>query len=367
MGLNSPNELNGLVASQIHAYYRLAHHLSPRMFADDRNLAGAITLLLLMSMTAAYYCFIGRRLSRDKLRLDATAWILTVAWNAILVALFGVLIDQLYSRSHPVFASQLLRFYWFRWFDIVAPLAWTLTFWKLTERYTTQASQPFGDVSPSQSRSDLIEHSEHVVTPKRPLRDDSAQQSQRLALVFRGAQWIALAILLAMISVHVQSNFERRIPAADDSLMKAPVLREIETDRFVDWRAACEWIRQNSPADSLWFTPEYQQTFKWYAGRAEVVCWKDVPQDNASVRAWYERLVHCRQPRNAAGERIDWNCDQILELAKEYGFRWVLIDRRLQRTPLEKFEIMYPIKTENKSFAVFRIPEFYFETTQTDR
>ncbi len=133
LGLNSPNELDGLVASQIHAYYRLAHHLSPRMFALDRHVAGAITLALLVAVTFVYWRFVAKKISREEVRCAPIAWLLTIAWNAILLSLVGLVIDQVYSRSHPVFASQLLRFYWFRWFDVIVPLAWTLTFWRLCE------------------------------------------------------------------------------------------------------------------------------------------------------------------------------------------------------------------------------------------
>lgn len=158
---------------------------------------------------------------------------------------------------------------------------------------------------------------------------------------------------------HTQANFARQYPPADDILMHAPANRRIETDRYIDWLAACDWAQKNSPPDSLWFTPEHQQTFKWYAGRAEVVCWKDVPQDNASVRAWYERIVLCRQPRTPTDDRTEWTSEQILDLSRLYGFRWVLVDRGTQVNALHKLELMYPINTQNKSFAIFRVIEAY--------
>ncbi len=285
LGLNSPNELNGLVASQIHAYYRLAHHLSPRMFAFDRHVAGAVTLALLAAVTALYLRYALTKRDREWLRSDSIAWILTIAWNAILLSLVGVAIDQIYSRSQPVFASQFLRFYWFRWFDVIVPLAWTLTFWRLCELYVGEGS-PIGRL-PKRDRSP-----EQIVSPN--------SSNSNALWVGRAGQCLGAGVLIYLTTLHTQATFARKHPAADDMLMKAPVIREIETDRYVDWLATCEWVRQNTPTDSLWFTPEYQQTFKWYAGRAEVVCWKDVPQDNASVRAWYQRLVTCRQPRNAA-------------------------------------------------------------------
>ena len=349
MGLNSPNEVGSLVASQIHVFYRLEHHQCPSHFAWERHVAGAISLALLVGVTAAFYLYAQRNLDRPSLRSNSVAWLLTIAWIAVGFSLAGLLIDQLFSRPSPVLASQLLRFYWFRWSDIVVPLAWTLTFWKVSESYFFSSAHRGANAPRNKSH--------------RLSRGSAPEQSRspERALGKRAVQLVAGGILVALIVRHSQANFERTHPAADDFLFKAPAGREVATDRYIDWLAVCDWAAKNSPSDSLWFTPEYQQTFKWYAGRAEVVCWKDVPQDNESVRQWYERLVLCRQPRTITNERKQWDSKQLLKLARRYGFRWVIVDRTIQEKPLLDFEIMYPVETQNKSFAVFRIPEFLFE------
>ncbi len=355
IGLNSPNQVGSLVASQIHVFYRLEHHQCPSHFSYDRNVAGAISLGLLVAATIAFALFVYRTSDRRHLRKDPVSWLLTLAWISVGFSVAGILIDQLFSRSAPMFASQLLRFYWFRWSDIVVPLAWTLTFWKLTEWGTRPISAHDGASSP-------VRRPEHIASPKRPIAKPLGPSKASVI-----AQFIGGAVVLLLVVRHAQANFAQQIPAADEILMKAPANREIETDRFIDWLAVCDWISKNAPDDSLWLTPEYQQTFKWYAGRAEVVCWKDVPQDNESVRKWYERLVMCRQPRSSSNERLGWKSDQLISLARRYGFRWVLVDRGIQEKPLLDFEIMYPIATENKSFAVFRIPDYYFEESVPGR
>ena len=381
IGLNSPNQVGGLVASQIHVYYRLAHHQCPSLFAADRHVAGAISVALLIAATIAFV--IQSRSSRtvdsperpaSLLRLNsAVAWLLTIGWIAVLFSLAGLAIDKTLSRSEPILTSQLLRFYWFRWSDVMVPLAWTLTFWKLVEPSGLFSASVSGAFAPPESAT--ASRSERGRSGKRDRKNAVPEQvvshvqssSERArSPVMLTLQVLGGSAVLLLIWIHTQSNFARKNPAADDILLKAPATRQIETDRYVDWLAACAWIAKNSPADSLWFTPEHQQTFKWYAGRAEVVCWKDVPQDNASVRAWYERLVLCRPPRNAAGERMAWNSEQLLKLARRYGFRWVLVDRGIQEKPLLDFEIMYPINTQNKSFAVFRIPEYLFDDAQQE-
>ena len=48
----------------------------------------------------------------------------------------------------------------------------------------------------------------------------------------------------------------------------------------------CQWVQRFTPAESLFLTPTFSQTFKWYAGRAELATWKDIPQDAQSVVEW---------------------------------------------------------------------------------
>lgn len=327
LGLNSPNQVGNLVASQIHVYRRLAHHQCPSLFALDRHIAGGISLGLLIAATVLAACVL-REKSRAELRQHPVAWLLTLGWIAVLFSAIGLAIDRIFSLPNPVLASQLLRFYWFRWSDIAVPLAWTLTFWKLTASSLQVASDPHGAITPPSGGK------------------------AKLASV---AQGLAGLLLLVLVVQHTAMNFARRHPPADDILLNAPMNRVLDTDRYIDWLAVCDWASKNSPSDSLWFTPEHQQTFKWYAGRAEVVCWKDVPQDNENVRRWYERIVLCRQPRNSKDERVEWTSEQIIELSKQYGFRWVLVDRGTQVNGLHNLELMYPIETQNKSFAIFRI------------
>jgi hypothetical protein len=132
--------------------------------------------------------------------------------------------------------------------------------------------------------------------------------------------------------------------------------------RYVDWLAVCQWIQENTPADSLWLTPPYQQTFKWYAGRAEVVCWKDVPQDNAAIIQWYRRLQQCKLPRHSNGKPRGWNADELIELAREYRFQWILVDRTYQDQP-PLLESKYPLLVDNRSFAVFYISTRLLESS----
>ncbi len=337
LGLQSPNREGNLVASTVHVYFRLYHHLSPRLFAWERHVAGTITLgLLVASSVLAFHT----RYWNASARKTACQWLVSIAWISVGFAAVGLTIDSLFSLGRPEFASRLLRFYWFRWFDIAVPLAWSLTIgcflWE---------AQAHG----------------RAITANASAGGLSARWNMSVL-----ALTIFVVLILGITARHLDSLFRRDHPVADDIVLEAPANREIESDRYVDWLAACQWIAQNTPKDSLWFTPEYQQTFKWYAQRSEVVCWKDVPQDNHSVIEWYKRVKECRPARTLDGGREEWTSQGLLALARRYGFRWVLVDRRQQVRPLD-FEFMYPIQTVNKSFAIFRISEFYFRDQESSR
>ncbi|MEZ6135797.1 MAG: DUF6798 domain-containing protein [Pirellulaceae bacterium] len=165
---------------------------------------------------------------------------------------------------------------------------------------------------------------------------------------------LLLAATSLIFVAHVASRWQQDIAAADLLVVNVDGRFDIDTDRHRDWLAACDWISKHTPRDSMWFTPRYQQTFKWYAGRAEVVCWKDVPQDNASVLEWYRRIQDTSLRRDEYGQLRDWHTQELLELSDRYGFEYILFDRAFQQAP-PLLEILYPIETENPSFAICRI------------
>jgi hypothetical protein len=166
--------------------------------------------------------------------------------------------------------------------------------------------------------------------------------------------------------VHWRSEFQQAVPPADRWMIQQPgpfpvswknvpeSLNSQLPNRYTDWLAVCEWIKQNSPSDSLWITPKHQQSFKWYAQRAEVVSWKDVPQDNRSIIEWFRRIERLSQPRNTIGKLRSWQTEELIALAQQYQCNWILIDRTYQDKP-PLLECKYPINIDNRSFAVFYV------------
>jgi hypothetical protein len=128
---------------------------------------------------------------------------------------------------------------------------------------------------------------------------------------------------------------------------------------YDDWRAVCHWVAGHTPPEALFLTPREQQTFKWYAGRAEVANFKDVPQDAASLLEWKRRLDRL-YPRDAAHRRFDlaaFSDAELVALARQFKAGYVIVDatRCPRRIGLVR---LYPaIREENRSFDVYRVPE----------
>ena len=356
-GLGGPDVIDNVSAAQVHVYLRLPHHLAPQLFAASRHWAAAASLVALLVASGVYLAGLARgpqsqpqpqppaqagggRLS------DGLGRLLLCGWIAVLFAAAGWLIDWTLSVPRPDIAARLLRFYWFRWADVAVPLVTSLVCWKALERGLPAASP-----SPSPSHS-------------RPSSSTPAQT----AVPAGHPSWLARALLVAAVAAsllgiasRLQLGQPEVIPPADRLVVHSAGKHAADTDRYVDWLAVCQWIRENTPPDSLWLTPKYQQSFKWHAERAEVVCWKDVPQDNAAVIEWYHRIQRCAPPRDRWGQIRSWTTDELLDLAAIYGFRWVLLDRSYQSSP-PALEIKYPLieqgqYIDNRSFAVMYIPD----------
>jgi hypothetical protein len=129
-----------------------------------------------------------------------------------------------------------------------------------------------------------------------------------------------------------------------------------ELSHFDDWRDACRWIAASGriPCDALFLTPRSCRTFKWYTGRAEVVNWKDVPQDPPSIVEWWRRLqnVHATGGNDSAypwfSSLAEQGEDRLQALGRHYRADYVLTESQPR--------LDLPIEYENGSFVVYRLP-----------
>jgi hypothetical protein len=121
------------------------------------------------------------------------------------------------------------------------------------------------------------------------------------------------------------------------------------------WREICGWVARNTPADALFITPRGSQTFRWYAGRAEVVGRKDIPQDAAGIVEWWRRMNDVyREPSAALHPRwhrslTELGSRRLAQLGEKYGADYVITDA----SPRLALELVSP---PNSSYAVYRLP-----------
>ncbi len=303
-------------AARIYTYFRLPHHLLPSSFPTSWYVRHGVLVVATGGLlwAAARH---GRR----------PAW-RRVGWFAFAtvgLAIIGLGIGTL-TTSHPDLAARLLRYYWFRLTDVAVPLVAALAVARLF-------------VVPLVLRS-----------PPTPYRGTGS---------FRFL--VSAALLLVSAAAVGRSSFERmRLgvpPAASHRILgwdaDAPPKRQQAT--FRDWLAVCRFIHATTPEDETFLTPRHQQTFKWYAGRAEVVNWKDVPQDAASLQDWTTRFREVF-PRRLGTVRVSIQYSTLRELAEKYDVRYLLVDRRVNGPHLPLVRIYPRAPERNDTYAIYELP-----------
>jgi hypothetical protein len=306
--------------AMIYVYQRLAHHLSPMHFAAERwyHFAG---LLLLVAATWQLHRSVrqgdaskpDQPLPQPPLRLPQPfLWI--VAWVSIF-ALAGIAIDLGLSSWATNWSACLLRYYWFRWNDVIWPMLLVGLAAQLCARWTFPQA----------------------------------------AIGWLPSMLLATLLAVPGIAILVERNLATRrsqLPPADHaSLVFRHESTAAQQQVYQDWLDACYWIRANTPANALCLTPRFQQTFKWYAQRAEIASWKDAPQDTLHLIEWERRMLEI-YPRDEAGYGIPMSDEHLRAMYRRYRMQYVVVDRRFQSSPP-----LLPLIYSNDTYAVFEFPE----------
>jgi hypothetical protein len=261
-------------------------------------------------------------------------WFLIQAIFGILVGLLGCLVDwgSLGGIWSKEIAAKILKYYWFRWNDVAMGL-WVAaaSVWLAGRANWLSAAgkPPFGSAEGFGRRFSVPE-----------------------------------AMLVAVLAFGIWGLLDRLRTRGNDWLGEGERARllsksdgfEEQLGHYQDWLNVCRFVEEKTEVGNLWLTPRNQQTFKWHTGRGEVAAWKDMPQDAAAVVEWFHRLEEC-YPVDSDRSLKPWTTEKILELHKRYGFRYVLIDRRIDGQSPPLLPLLYPKAGEaNATFAVFEIP-----------
>lgn len=289
-------------AANIYTYVRISHHLLPANFLPAWYLRHFALILMIVVVAGLYW----RRCDR----IRRFGWF-TV--GALSIAAAGLAVGAL-PAVMPNLAAKLLRYYWFRLSDAIVPLM-----------FAALATQLLLD------------------------------QTRRFARL------LGMAALLAGIGLVGYSSYQKSVLGVPPSISNALLGRDADASAkaqqqiYRDWLAVCRWARTSTSRDEVFLTPRHQQTFKWYADRAEVVNWKDVPQDAKSLHQWYRRFLEVF-PKRLGSIRVSIEYPTLWKFREKYGVRYMIVDRRVtgKNLPLVR---LYPTAEEsNDNFAVYELP-----------
>lgn len=305
----TPEESN--IATHIYVYGRLRHHLLPSAFP----LVWFARHGVLLGLTAAAGWLFWRGSTEEVWRRARPLFLFTA--GAVLIAACGMLLSALPAVA-PGLAARLLRFYWFRMTDAFVPLACGIA---------------------------LVGC---LLSPPRRIAPQ----------LIRGLVILLLTACVASLGTRFVASLQRDIPLACDAnqlTLGGPKTLEEQQQVYQDWRAACRWAREQTPEGTVFVTPRHQQTFKWYAARPEVVNWKDVPQDAASLIEWARRFNRVF-PQVLGRALPDLDPESLAGFRRDYDARYLIIDRRIAPPPASLVRVYPTTPSENKTYAIYAIP-----------
>lgn len=290
-------------ANRIYVFERFSHHLAFHTFPGDRMAChGALLLAWLVMLRVAGACPGGGRLH-------------AFVGGAVLIAVAGAVLD-VGALLDPLWAAGLLRYYWFRLSDAMLPLGAALVF------------------------------THWVLGPARP----------------RGAiRGGALAVAMLLVAAHVglvAAEYWRdgRPGAVAQTRPMDATNRRVLERRFLAWQAICRWIATETEPDATFITPRFQQTFKWYAGRGEVVNWKDTPQDAEGIVQWRRRMEEVYPYEVVMNGLVAHGEEGLVRLANKYGARYILLGRMPSTRPLSLERAYPPVWDPKSPYEVYRVP-----------
>lgn len=291
-------------AARIQVVERLPHHLLPERFQQGHVVAHLLAVGLMLVAWAA-----GRPSRR-------TGRLVGMAVASLAISATGLVIAACRSLQ-PAMADQLLRFYWFRAADGLVPLVAAV----------------------------LV-----IDWLRWGPGNDEQRSPQRTAAV-------GMAFSLLVLALGWDLVMQRDHWPGDGGAM------ECRADRHVDaaaWQEACGWIAEHTPKEAVFLTPRGAATFTWWTSRAEVVSWKNMPQDPESVVAWRQRIFDLFSPEgNDSLKELERSTAslgevRVSEVAERYGADHIVVPQKVieQRgEPLPSAERLYA----NDGYSVYRL------------
>ena len=297
-------------AHMFYVNYRIAHHLKFGAFPVLHVARFTVVIVFCFLLS----CWLKSRY-RAMYRRMLPFYFFCIA--SLLISFGGLLLSGVAEQNEQLarWSAGLLRFYWFRLSDFAIPAATAISsclviyVWLTTDR----------------------------------------RISTRLScLVF-------ISCIVAATGLLVVEKFADPRPRADmRSLPSYEDSRERTMGTYRNWIKVCQWIADNTPENATFITPHKQQTFKWYSGRSEIVCWKDIPQDAEGIREWRKRLNELYEPQRLYEEGLMlYSDEQLKEIANRYEATHLLIPQRAVDLIPSTLKQVYPEdRTEKSTYVV---------------
>jgi hypothetical protein len=297
-------------ANRIYVFERLPHHLTLSGMRTERLLHFAILLVLWGAVFP-----VARRLAAwDRLN--------RFVFGAVLIAALGGMLDRLLV-ARPDLAAAVMRFYWFRLADMAVPWAVALAIPILTARWWSVRAERRGRVAGWGRAAGLA---------------------------------TGLTAGLFLVGQFVEHRWDVRPQAVSQARPVGRAGVRFVWRRWKAWQDVCHWIQRHTPPDARFLTPRDQQTFKWYAGRSEVACWKDLPQDPRSIVRWWYTWQDVYPVTVALDGLGGWSDEQLIEHARKYQAQYILVDRTRTRRRLG-LPRLYPTGwTWRPMFELYEVP-----------
>lgn len=295
------SDVDTLAASLIYVTYRLPHHLLPSSW---QGFSWLIELLMVTGM----FLFVFIK-SKERNCLFISAYALT----AVFIFFIGL-------NCHAFGQFHLLKYYWFRFADTMAPFLALVLIGLFFYRMLVE-----GEIY------------KHVL---RRWREKS--------VLLRKITNVILILIVAMCFHNAGFRVLKRIQSPDTTQSKSSLI------------GMMKWINENTPNDGVFLMDPTISNFYIYAQRAVFVSFKHSPQSEKEILEWYSRLTLCNGgiTPSTAGYDADeelrpnfykLNESQILNIAKKYKLDYYL--------GLSRQRLYFNQEYTMENYSLYKIPD----------
>ncbi|MDR0327498.1 MAG: hypothetical protein LBI05_04295 [Planctomycetaceae bacterium] len=360
---------------QIYVFKRLPHHLVPYLIKDS--------LILRFALLTVIWILLCRQGGKRQRMFNA------FVWGTLGIAAVGFILA--YSKDQKL-SAEILRFYWFRLSDIAVPMGvaigavrWGLKLLALQSR-NRKIAQSY-DCGSAQVLS-IIAIITAIYFATTYLCFGWFKMTPDASVPWAMTLLICLGVFSAFRAKAAKSSPSAAVcrpPSAVlfyiaiafyaplTALPKCADLRiysgQCRTDpvgpmgkrAIGEWKDMSQWIQENTSKEDKFWVPRDGHTFKWYAQRADIGTWKNLPQDAESIVQWYKSMDELYVYKDAEGKRAEDRLlttllnskteAEIAALQQKYGFTYILCAQSYEMLKHATLEMVY----ENDVYCLYRV------------